>query len=139
MLRLRGLLLVGSLLAASPCTAQGTGLIAFDHYHTLDEIGSYLEAFAAQYPQLVTLEVLGSSRERRAIWAVGVHHRSTGAASAKPRLAVQGTLPCGQVMCPWRPEGGEGSRGPRSASVHWKRDSFPPRRDLEMTKQYALD
>ena len=98
MLRLRGLLLVGSLLAASPCTAQGTGLIAFDHYHTLDEIGSYLEALAAQYPQLVTLEVIGSSREGRAIWAVDVNNRATGSASEKPGFYVDGNIHGGEVL-----------------------------------------
>ena len=57
------LLLVATLVAPSACTAQGTGPIEFDHYHTLEEIGSYLEALAVQYPQLVTLDVIGRSRE----------------------------------------------------------------------------
>ena len=96
-------LLVAALLAPSVCTAQGTGLIEFDHYHTLDEIGGYLEALADQYPQLVTLEVIGRSREGRAIWAVDVNNPATGSASEKPGFYVDGNIHGGEVL------GGEGA------------------------------
>ena len=95
--------LVATLLVPSACTAQGTGLIEFDHYHTLDEIGSYLETLAAQYPQLVTLEVIGRSREGRAIWALDVNNPATGSASEKPGFYVDGNIHGGEVL------GGEGA------------------------------
>ena len=104
MSRLRGwLLLVATLLVPSACTAQRTGLITFDHYHTLDEIASYLEALSAQYPQLVTLKVIGRSREGRAIWAVDVNNPATGSASEKPGFYVDGNIHGGEVL------GGEGA------------------------------
>jgi hypothetical protein len=46
-------LLLTALLAPSVSTAQDTGLIKFDQYRTLDEIGGYLEALGDQYPQVV--------------------------------------------------------------------------------------
>ena len=99
MSRLRGwLLLVATLLVPSACTAQRTGLITFDHYHTLDEIASYLEALSAQYPQLVTLKVIGRSREGRAIWAVDVNNPATGSASEKPGFYVDGNIHGGEVL-----------------------------------------
>ena len=96
-------LLVATVLLPSACTAQGTGLIEFDHYHSLGEIGSYLESLAAQYPQLVTLELIGRSREGRAIWAVDVNNPATGSASEKPGFYVDGNIHGGEVL------GGEGA------------------------------
>ena len=84
-------------------SAQGTGLIQFDHYHTLDEIGTYLETVAASYPQLVTLDVIGRSREGRPIWAVDVNNPATGPASEKPGFYVDGNIHGGEVL------GGEGA------------------------------
>jgi len=94
---------VVALLPASPASAQNTGLIDFDHYHTLDEIGTYLEAVAARYPQLVTLDVMGRSREGRPIWSVDVNNPATGPASEKPGFYADGNIHGGEVL------GGEGA------------------------------
>jgi Zinc carboxypeptidase len=96
-------LVAGSLSRSTGLTAQSTGLIEFDHYHTLDEIGTYLEAVAARYPQLVTLDVMGRSREGRPIWSVDVNNPTTGPASEKPGFYVDGNIHGGEVL------GGEGA------------------------------
>ena len=55
--------------------AQETGLITFDHYHTLAEIQDYLEAVTARHSELVTLLEIGADafdaddvQERRTIF-----------------------------------------------------------------------
>ena len=83
--------------------AQNTGLIQFDHYHTLAELGTYLETLAARYPELVTLDVIGRSREKRPIWAVEVNNPATGPATEKPGFYVDGNIHGGEVL------GGEGA------------------------------
>ena len=97
------LLLAGALLFPASSAAQGTGLIEFDHYHTLDEIGAYLWKLAAEYPQLVTVAVIGRSREGRPIWAVDVNNPGTGLAAEKPGFYVDGNIHGGEVL------GGEGA------------------------------
>ena len=95
-------LLIGLILAA-PLAGQSTGLINFDHYHTLDEIETYLEGVASRYPELVTLGVIGESREGRPIWSVDVNNPTTGLASEKPGFYVDGNIHGGEVL------GGEGA------------------------------
>jgi hypothetical protein len=95
------LLAVLSLPAAG--VGQSTGLITFDHYHTLAEIGTYLEAVADRYPELVTLQVMGRSREGRPIWSIDVNNPETGAVMDKPGFYVDGNIHGGEVL------GGEGA------------------------------
>ncbi|MDA0329375.1 MAG: M14 family metallopeptidase [Gemmatimonadetes bacterium] len=83
--------------------AQSTGLIDFDHYHTLTEIETYLQALASQFPDLVTLDVIGQSREGRDIWAVDINNSETGPASTKAGFYVDGNIHGGEVL------GGEGA------------------------------
>ena len=105
MLRTARLLLPCASVALLPMAsvAQDTGLIEFDHYHTLAEIGTYLETLAARYPALITLDVIGRSREGRPIWAVDVNNSATGPASEKPGFYVDGNIHGGEVL------GGEGA------------------------------
>ena len=52
------MLCVAAVLGLCPplhAAAQGTGLITFDHYHTLDEIQDYLETVTARHSDLATL------------------------------------------------------------------------------------
>lgn len=91
-------------LALTPiASAQQERLITFDHYHSLAEIGTYLEAVAARYPTLVTLQEIGRSRAGRPIWAVDVNNPETGPAREKPGFYVDGNIHGGEVL------GGEGA------------------------------
>ena len=97
------LLLATAFVCPVASAAQGTGLIQFDHYHTLGEIGAYLQTVATRYPRLVTLDVIGRSREGRPIWAMEVNNPATGPASEKPGFYVDGNIHGGEVL------GGEGA------------------------------
>ena len=81
MVRARGLRLLFPLAAlpAVACAQAGAAPgIDFDHYHTLAEIGEYLEGVAAAFPELVTLIEIGRSREGRPIWAVDINNPASG-------------------------------------------------------------
>ena len=83
--------------------AQSRPLIEFDHYHTLAEIGAYLEAVAERHDDLTTLLEIGRSREGRPIWALEINNPDTGPAAEKPAFYVDGNIHGGEVL------GGEGA------------------------------
>ncbi|MCS6920929.1 MAG: M14 family zinc carboxypeptidase, partial [Elioraea sp.] len=56
-----------------------------------DERLRALCAFAGEFPQLVTIETIGTSREGRPIPPATVTHRVTGAAADKPAFWMDGT------------------------------------------------
>ncbi len=104
MSRIPRCLLLPFLLALPQAAAtQEEPLIAFDHYHTLAEIETFLEDVAARYPELVTLYEIGRSRADRPIWAVDVNNPATGPAAAKPGFYIDGNIHGGEVL------GGEGA------------------------------
>lgn len=105
-LRTLGTLVALVTLPALACAQElSAPAIDFDHYHTLDEIGVYLEAVAAAYPDLVTLVEIGRSREDRPIWAIDLNNPATGPAHEKPGFYVDGNIHGGEVL------GGEGALG----------------------------
>jgi len=86
--------------------ASGAGqapLIAFDHYHSVEEIEAYLEAAADRYSTLVTLHQIGESRGGRRLLAVDINNPATGAAEDKPGFYVDGNIHGGELL------GGEGA------------------------------
>ena len=99
------LYVVAVLAVCSPlrAVAQDTGLITFDHYHTLAEIQDYLEAVTARHSELATLLEIGASRSGRPIWAVDINNPATGPAEEKPAFYVDGNIHGGEVL------GGEGA------------------------------
>ena len=82
---------------------QATGLITFDHYHTLAEIQEYLEAVTARHSDFAALLEIGTSRAGRPIWAVDVNNPATGPAEEKTAFYVDGNIHGGEVL------GGEGA------------------------------
>ena len=95
-------LTLAALVAVRPAAGQES-LITFDHYHTLAEIGTYLEAIAAGNPDLTTLSIIGLSRESRPIFALDINNPATGPAAEKPGFYVDGNIHGGEVL------GGEGA------------------------------
>ncbi|MEP7181935.1 MAG: M14 family metallopeptidase [Betaproteobacteria bacterium] len=71
--------------------------IAFDRFYRYDELTALLRAFAAEYPQLVTLESIGKSHEGRDIWVVAVTNAATGVAADKPAFWVDGNIHATEV------------------------------------------
>ena len=82
---------------------QATGLITFDHYHTLAEIQEYLEAVTARHSDFAALLEIGTSRAGRPIWAVDINNPATGPAEEKTAFYVDGNIHGGEVL------GGEGA------------------------------
>lgn len=111
--RVRRLPLRSAVLISTLCLVQGAvrdasaqaadPLITFDHYHSLDEIGTYLRSVTDRHPGLATLLVMGRSRLDRPIWAVEINNPETGKAHEKPGFYVDGNIHGGEVL------GGEGA------------------------------
>src|SRR4051812_10415599 len=71
--------------------------IAFDRFYRYAELTDVLHAFAAEYPQLVSIESIGRSFEGRDIWLLTVTNRDTGPASDKPAFWVDGNIHATEV------------------------------------------
>jgi len=87
---------------AASATAQAP-LIAFDHYHTVEEIETYLEATAARHDTLATLHEIGRSRGGRRLLALEINNAATGPAAEKPGFYLDGNIHGGELL------GGEGA------------------------------
>ena len=71
--------------------------VQFDRYYRYDDLTQILQAFAAEYPALVTLESLGPSYEGRDIWLVTITNNETGPATEKPAFWVDGNIHASEV------------------------------------------
>ncbi len=91
-------LLLAPLVLSCSSSTREEPLIVFDHYHTLTEIQTYLQALPHRFPELVTLREIGRSREGRPIWAVDVNNPNTGPAGEKPGFYVDGNIHGGEVL-----------------------------------------
>jgi Zinc carboxypeptidase len=83
------------LLAVSTLPAQKAEIAAplrFDQYYTLDQVYAALKALNKAYPQLTTLETVGTSEEGRPLMAMTVNNPKTGAALDKPGIYVDGNM-----------------------------------------------
>ena len=66
--------------------------IRFDRFVRYAELTAIVHAFAAEHPELVSLESIGKSHEGRDIWVVSATNRATGAAIDKPAFWVDGNI-----------------------------------------------
>src|SRR6185436_9156062 len=66
--------------------------LRFDRFHRYAELTALLETFAAERPDLVSLESIGKSHEGRDIWVLTVTNTATGAAADKPAFWVDGNI-----------------------------------------------
>jgi len=66
--------------------------IHFDRFYRHAEITAFLKAFAAEHPDLVTLECIGKSFEGREIWVASITNRKTGEADQKPAMWLDGNI-----------------------------------------------
>jgi murein tripeptide amidase MpaA len=71
--------------------------IDYSRFPRHDELVAQLRAFAAEYPQLVELQVIGQSHERRDIHVVVVTNHATGPAQDKPAYWVDGNIHAGEL------------------------------------------
>ncbi len=77
---------------------QKEPLILFDHYHSLEEIASYLKSTADLYENLVTLIEIGRSRANRPIYAIEINNPATGLGHEKPAFYLDGNIHGGEVL-----------------------------------------
>lgn len=66
--------------------------LPFDRFVRYDELADALHAFAAAYPDLVTLEQYGVSFEGRPLWVVSITDATTGAHHTKPAYWVDANI-----------------------------------------------
>jgi murein tripeptide amidase MpaA len=71
--------------------------ISFDRFYRYDELTRLLQAYAAEYPNLVRLESIGRSHEGRDIWLLTLTNVASGPDTEKPALWVDGNLHATEV------------------------------------------
>lgn len=71
--------------------------ITFDHFFRYDELTGILQAFAKEFPNLVTVESIGKSYEGRDIWLATITNLATGPAQEKPAMWVDGNIHATEV------------------------------------------
>jgi murein tripeptide amidase MpaA len=71
--------------------------IHFDRYYRYDDLVRLLNEYAAEFPDLVTVEMVGKSHEGREIPLVTVTNAKTGAAKDKPAFWCDGNIHASEV------------------------------------------
>ncbi len=71
--------------------------ISFDRYYRYADLTALLEAFMAEWPDLVRVTSIGKSHEGRMIWLATVTNRKTGAAKDKPAFWCDGNIHASEV------------------------------------------
>ena len=71
--------------------------VSFDRFYRYAELTGILEAFAAEYPELVSIESIGKSHEGRDIWVLTVTSAASGPAAEKPAFWVDGNIHATEV------------------------------------------
>lgn len=71
--------------------------VSFDRYYRYDDLVRILNAFADEYPNLVTLESIGKTYEGREIWLLAITNKKTGDASEKPAIWVDANIHASEV------------------------------------------
>ena len=66
--------------------------ITFDRAPRFNELSEWLHQLADEYPDLVTLDVLGTSYEGRELWIATVTNRVTGPHDEKPAVWLDGNI-----------------------------------------------
>ncbi len=76
---------------------KAAGVMDFSHYHTYEEVTSFLRQWAADYPNLVDLTSVGKTFEERDIWQITITNKSTGKDTDKPAMFIEGNRHSGEV------------------------------------------
>lgn len=85
---------IGSVGLAMPSFADTTKAPQphFNRVHHNKEIVSYMKAYAAAYPHLVTLKSLGKTAAGTDMWMLTINNEKTGKAGDKPATYVDGAI-----------------------------------------------
>lgn len=71
--------------------------ISFDHYYRYEELTDLLNAFVAEFPNLLKVESIGKSYEGRDVWVATVTNFESGAPEDKAALWVDGNIHATEV------------------------------------------
>lgn len=71
--------------------------ITYDRYPRYDELTGWLDAFAAEYPDLVQKSSIGRSYEGREIWLLTVTNHASGAHDERPAIWIDGNIHASEV------------------------------------------
>lgn len=69
----------------------------YDHYFDYEELSSHLYELAETYKDLMDLEVICVTEEKRNVYGVTVTAKKTGAADTKPGFHVDGNIHAGEI------------------------------------------
>lgn len=102
------------LLAAAICLLAGSGMpalraqdmyqypsrvqIAWDRLNDYDEVVSICRSLVAAYPDLLTMEAIGTSVQGREMWALTLNVPRTGPAQRKPAVYMDGNIHGNEVQ-----------------------------------------
>lgn len=78
--------------AAAARKAEGRATVEFDHFWTNDEINEYLDTLHADYPNVATVESLGTSYEGRPMRAIHISLGGGLADGTKPIILIDTTI-----------------------------------------------
>ena len=70
---------------------------AADRHVRYDELTELVQAFAAAYPELCSLESIGTSPAGRSIWALTLTSQASGAPESKPGMLLESNIHAGEV------------------------------------------
>lgn len=68
-----------------------------DRYYRYADLTALLQRWAAEYPDLLTIESIGKTYEDRDIWALTITDRTTGEPETKPAYFVDANIHAGEV------------------------------------------
>ena len=71
--------------------------VHFDRYYRYDDLVRLLQEYAAEFPKLVSVEMVGKSHEGREIPLVTVTNSDTGPAKDKPAFWCDGNIHASEV------------------------------------------
>jgi murein tripeptide amidase MpaA len=71
--------------------------VKFDRYYRYEDLCSLLEAYMAEFPKLVSVQMVGTSHEGREIPLVTVTNSDTGSAQDKPAFWCDGNIHASEV------------------------------------------
>jgi murein tripeptide amidase MpaA len=66
--------------------------ISFDRFYRYADLSRLLHEYADEYPDLIRIQSIGKSHERREVWLVTATNTATGLDTEKPALWVDGNL-----------------------------------------------
>ena len=71
--------------------------VKFNRFYRYDELTRILKAYAKEYPNLIRLESIGKSHEKRDVWLLTVTNFKSGSDLEKPAFWVDGNIHASEV------------------------------------------